>query len=246
MCLIFCAIQLLTPKTQAKEICIFAAASLSDALNEIVNSYEKIHPDKIILNLEASSILARQIQAGAPADLFISADEAKMDLLQKSGLIITESRKSLLSNALVFVTASDNDLVLKDPTKLIDSNIKHIGIAEPQSVPAGIYAREYLQQKGAWDKIYPRVIPMENVRAVLAAVASNNVDLGVVYKTDAAITKKVKIIYTVPVNEGPKISYPVAIIANTKQLEVARQFYSYLTSADSLKVFERYGFLIQH
>jgi molybdate transport system substrate-binding protein len=228
---------------KADEVEVFAAASLTDALKEIAANYEKAAGDKIVFNFAASNTLEMQIKAGAPADVFFSADEAKMDDLGKSGLIATESRKDLLSNTLVIVVPADSALTLTAAAQLADAKIGKIALGQPQSVPAGIYAKEYLQKIGIWDQVTARVIPCENVRAALAAVETGNVDAGIVYKTDALNSKKVKVAWEVPVAEGPAITYPAALMAGSKHAAAAKKFLDYLAEPGSLKVFEKYGFI---
>jgi len=228
----------------AGEILVFAAVSLTDALQEIGTAYEKSGGDKIVLNLAASNLLARQIQEGAPADLFLSADEAKMDQLEKRGLLLAGTRKSVLSNTLVIVVPADSSLKIASPKDLAGSKVRALALAEPQSVPAGIYAKEYLRSLKLWSAVIDKVVPTESVRAALAAVESGNLDAGIVYKTDAAISKKVRVAYEVSKAEGPKISYPFAVIAGSKQREAARKFLAYLESPAALEVFQKYGFLI--
>ncbi|MFY9826488.1 MAG: molybdate ABC transporter substrate-binding protein [Thermoanaerobaculia bacterium] len=226
------------------EVTVFAAASLTDALKEIATAYESSTGDKLVFNFGASSTLARQIQEGAPADLFFSADEAKMDALEKANLLAKGTRRSLLSNALVVVVPADSTLKINAPEDLASEKIKALALAETQSVPAGIYAKEWLQSKKLWDRVSGRVVPTENVRAALAAVESGNADAGIVYKTDAGISKKVKIAYEVPAAGGPKISYPLAMVAESKHQGAARKLLAYLESAPALDVFRRYGFLV--
>ncbi len=226
----------------AAELQIFAAASLTDALQEIGAAYEKKTGNKLIFNFAASSILARQIQEGAPADLLFSADEEKMDSLQKKGLILKDTRKSLLSNTLVLVIPFDSNVSIDSANQLATSNWK-IAIAEPQTVPAGIYAKEHLKKIGIWNQVIKRIIPTENVRAALAAVESGNVDVGIVYKTDANISKRVKIAYEIAAQDGPKISYPLAVVAESSQGDAARKLADYLASPESIAVFRKYGFL---
>lgn len=234
----------LVPAAAAAEINVFAAASLTEALQELGAAYEQQTGDKIVLNLAASSALARQIQAGAPADLFFSADEAKMDGLEKRGLLAKGTRRGLLSNTLVIVVPADSNLKIGSPKDLAGSKVRALALAEPQSVPAGIYAKEYLRSQKLWSKVIDKVVPTENVRAALAAVESGNVEAGIVYKTDAQISKRVKIACEIPAAEGPKISYPVAVIAESKRQEAARRFLDYLASPAALDVFRKYGFLI--
>ncbi|MEP7011060.1 MAG: molybdate ABC transporter substrate-binding protein [Acidobacteriota bacterium] len=230
--------------TAAVELNVSAAASLTDALQEIAHTYEASSGDHILLNLGASSLLARQIEEGAPADLFLSADEAKMDSLAKMGLVLAGTRKSVLGNTLVVVVPLDSKLKIGAPADLASSSIRALALAEPQTVPAGIYAKEYLQKLGLWRKVIDRVVPTENVRAALAAVESGNADAGIVYKTDAEISDKVKVAYAVSEAEGPKISYPFAALAASRHPQEARRFLAYLASPPALDVFRRFGFLV--
>lgn len=239
---IFLLCFLLALPAGAEELHVFAAASLTDALKEIAPEYEKVAGDRLVLNLGASSTLARQIQEGAPADLFLSADEEKMDGLEKRKLLLAGTRRSLLSNSLVVVVPADSNLRISGPADL--AAVRALALAEPRTVPAGIYAKEYLQRKGLWSKLTDRVIPTENVRAALAAVESGNADAGIVYKTDAGISKRVKIAYEVPAAEAPKISYPFAVLADSDRKEAARRLLGYLGSPPALAVFRRHGFLI--
>jgi molybdate transport system substrate-binding protein len=227
----------------ATELQVFAAASLTDALKEIATQYEQRNGIRILFNFAASSLLARQIEEGAPADVFFSADEEKMDGLQKKGLLATETRNSLLSNRLVIVVPFDSNATIKDSEQLGKSNWK-IALAEPKTVPAGIYAKKYLQNVGLWAKVIDRVIPTENVRAALAAVESGNVDVGIVYKTDAAISKRVKIAYEIPVEDCPKISYSVAVTRESKNFAAAKKFAEHLADEESRTIFNKYGFVL--
>ena len=229
----------------AAEMSVFAAASLSDALRELAAEHQQATGDVVRLNLAASSTLARQIKEGAPADLFFSADEARMNDLAKAGLIDPASRQSLLGNSLVIVVPLDSALVLKSAGDLVGPGVKHLALAEMQTVPAGIYAKEYLQKMKVWDAISGRVIPTENVRAALAAVESGNADAGIVYKTDALISKKVKVAYEVPPADGPRISYPVALVKGGKNPAGAAPFLARLTSAEGRAVFAKFGFVPQ-
>lgn len=235
---------LLPVQGRAAELSVFAAASLIDALHEISAAYEKDGGDKIVLNLGASSTLARQIQEGAPADLFLSADEEKMNGLEKRKLLLPGTRKSVLSNTLVVVVPDDSTLKISSMKDLAAPSIRALALAEPQSVPAGIYAKEHLRKLGLWSKVIDRVVPTENVRAALAAVESGNVDAGIVYKTDAQISKKVRIAYEVPRSEGPVISYPFAVLAGSERPEAARKLLAYLESPEAAAIFRKYGFLI--
>lgn len=223
---------------------ISAAASLTDVLQEIAPIYEKQTGDTLLFNLGASSMLARQIQEGAPTDVFISADEAKMDQLQRQHLIVNASRRSILSNTLVIVVPSDSRLRIASPADLAGRSVKSIALAEPSSVPAGIYAKQYLRKLGLWPKVVEKVIPTENVRSALAAVESGNAHAGIVYSTDAAISKGVRVAYEVPVGAGPNISYPAAVIADSKDKPAAQRFLDFLQSRAAADLFRKYRFLV--
>jgi molybdate transport system substrate-binding protein len=228
---------------RAVDLNVFAAASLSDALKELAKNYAAVSSDKLYFNLAASSALARQIKEGAPADVFFSADEAKMDDLAKAGLIAPDTRRSLLSNTLVIVVNTTDGLAIVEPADLAKLSTIRIALAEPQTVPAGIYAREYLQKAGLWKKLRDRIVPTENVRACLAAVESGNVDAGIVYRTDALISKKIKIACEISVADGPKISYPIAVVKDSKNADAARKLTAYFASTEARAVFRKYGFL---
>ena len=226
----------------AAEVNVYAAASLTDVMKMIAANYEKQSSDKIVFNFGASSLLARQIIERAPADIFFSADEAKMDDLQKAGLIVSETRRDLLSNSLVIVVPNDSKLAIASPDDLLTKTQK-IAIADPRTVPAGIYTKEYLSGLGLWDKLESKMVPTENVRAALAAVESGNVDAGFIYKIDANISKKVKIAFTVPVEKGPAIMYPIAILKEAKNKNAAEGFLRYVESDSARTLFEQYGFI---
>lgn len=228
----------------AAELTVHAAASLTDALKEIGAAYEKESGDKLQFNFGASSMLARQIEQGAPADLFFSADEAKMDALEKKDLLLPGTRRSLLSNLLVIVVAADATTVPKSASDLTKAEYKKIALAEPQTVPAGIYAREYLQKAGLWDAVKERIVPTENVRAALAAVESGNVEAGIVYKTDSLISKKVKVAVEISAADGPKISYPIGVLKSSKEPERAKKFAEYLAGPKARSIFEKFGFIV--
>ncbi len=227
----------------AGEVTVFAAASLTNVLQELAADFEKVRGEKVVFNFAASSALAVQIQQGAPADLFFSADEAKMDQLEKKGLLVPGSRQSLLSNTLVVVVAEDSTLSLKGPDDLV-KKVRVLALAEPQTVPAGIYAKEYLRSAKVWSKVIDKVVPTDNVRAALSSVEAGNADAAIVYATDARISKKVKVAWEVPAAEGPKISYPLAVIVGAKEAAAASRFAEFLASDRAKATFRRYGFLV--
>lgn len=228
----------------ATEIKIFAAVSLTDALHAIAAKYEPASGDKLLFNLAGSNVLALQIQHGAPADVFFSADEAQMDRLAQAKEVDSDSRKDIVSNQLVAVVRIDSTLSLKSLADLAGPDVKRLALGDPRSVPAGVYAKKYLENANLWTQIEPRVVPTENVRAALAAVESGNVDAGMVYQTDARISKKVRIAFVVPTTAAITIAYPAAIIQGAAQTEAAKHFLSYLQGPEAHAIFQQYGFII--
>lgn len=228
----------------ADDILVSAAASLTDALKEIGRAYQAKSKNRVMFAFASSSTLARQIEAGAPADVFFSADLQTMDTLETNGRLEPGTRKQLLSNQLVIIVPADLPTVVNSPTDLLDSRVRKIALAEPSSVPAGVYSRRYLESLELWDKIKPKIVPVLDVRATLASVESGNVEAGFVYKTDAANSKKVKTVFEVPLGKGPKIIYPVAILKESKRKAAAKEFLNVMVSPSGMDVFKRYGFVV--
>jgi molybdate transport system substrate-binding protein len=226
-------------------VLVFAAASLTDALKEIAASWEIAGGESVVFNFAASSLLARQIREGAPADLFLSADEAQMDGLERAGLVVPGTRRSVLSNTLVVVVPADSTLRIASERDLAGKGVERIALAEPTSVPVGVYSKKFFERVGIWDALTPKVVPTENARATLAAVESGNVDAGIVYRTDAAISKHVRIAFEIPAAMGPAISYPFALVKGAPRETEARRFLAYIGSPAARAVFVRYGFLVK-
>lgn len=237
--LLLLALLLSAMQTAAAEVRVFAAVSLTEALQEIARGYTR---DAIVFNFGASSVLERQIEAGAPADLFLSADEAKMDQLLRRGLIVPSTRTSILSNTLVVVVPHDAP-PLTSPAQL--ARVGRLALAEPATVPAGIYARQWLMKIGLWNRLAGKIVPTDNVRAALAAVESGNVDAAIVYKTDARIAKRTRIAFEVRREDGPEISYPFALLRDAEGRDAALRFLRHLQTKDARAVFARHGFVIR-
>jgi len=225
----------------AEEVTVYAAASLTDALKEVAQGFEAKTGHKVVFNLGASNDLARQIRAGAPADVFFSADKAQMDGLEAAGLVRAADRMDVLSNILVVVVPASRTARMSQPSDLLA--VQRLALADPEAVPAGVYARTWLQSVGLWDKLKDKVIPTLNVRAALSAVESENADAGIVYRTDAAISKRVKVAFEVPRDKGPAIVYPMAPLAGSRK-SAAAELVRYLTSAPAREVYRRYGFIV--
>jgi molybdate transport system substrate-binding protein len=229
----------------AAEINVFAASSLTDSLKEIATAYQRNTGDKIVFNFGASSLLARQIEEGAPADVFFSADEAKMDGLQAKGLIEKETRASPLSNLLVIVVPKENAVAINSAQDLTNSAVGRIALGDPKTVPIGVYTRQYLEKLDLWENLRRKTVIVENVRAALAAVEAGNADAAFVYKTDVAISRKVKVAVEISRQEGPEISYSVALVKGPRHEKAARSFLEYLAGEDSRKVFQKWGFIVE-
>lgn len=230
-------------KTEPVNLTISAAASLQDASAELKTIYEKQHQNvNITYNLAASGTLQKQIEEGAPADLFISAGKSQMDALAQKGLIVDASRKDLLGNELVLITGKDGKLT--EFSGLTDASVKKISIGTPETVPAGKYAKDTLTTLNLWEQLQPKMVLAKDVRQVLTYVETGNVDAGLVYRTDAATSSNIKIVAAAPAGSSAPIVYPMAVIKSTKYQKEAEAFASFLTSDDAVKVFEKYGFKV--
>lgn len=228
----------------AEPLRVAAASSLTGALKEINAAFSAQTGRDVVLNLGASNVLVRQILAGAPADVFVSADAAKMDELEDRGEVAAGTREDQLSNTLVVVVPGDSTLQITDAADLAGAAVGRVVTGDPKAVPVGVYAREYLTGRGLWDRISPKVVAAESVRAALAAVESGNIEAGIVYKSDAVVSKKVRVALEIPASDGPLIRYPMAVLKEAADPALARQYLEYLDSAASKLVFEKFGFIV--
>ncbi|NBB68764.1 MAG: molybdate ABC transporter substrate-binding protein [Alphaproteobacteria bacterium] len=230
-------------------VTVFAAASLTDAVERIAELYEAETGAAVRLSFAASSTLARQITAGAPAEIYLSANERWMDHVEDAGLIEPETRVSALGNRLVLIAPADSalDRVTVDAgldlAALVDDGAR-IAMADPAHTPVGLYAREALRTLGLWGDAAPRLARTAEVRAAVALVASGEAPLGVVYATDAVVTPAVKVVGRIPPETHTPISYPFAILegAATPAVEA---FFAYLRGPEARAVFEDAGFTVR-
>ena len=228
----------------ADTVTVFAAASLKNALDDIVKAHQTRTGDKVLVSYAASSALARQVEAGAPADMFVSADVDWMDYLEKRSLIQQPSRQNLLRNRLVLITPSDSATTIKiAPGFPLASALgrERLAMADPNSVPAGKYGKATLDALGVWKDVQGRVASAENVRAALLLVARGEAPFGIVYSTDAVVEPKVRIVDQFPENTHPAIVYPVALMATSKNAAAA-SFLTSLNQPAARAIFEKYGF----
>lgn len=227
------------------DVTVFAAASLSDVLQDIAKTYEAKTHQHVVLSFAASSVLAKQIEASAGADLFISADTDWMDYLDSRGLIAHATRKNLLGNALVLIAPADSNVTINVTNHFPLMKALHGGrlsIADPDSVPAGKYGRAALISLGVWNGVQGSLASAENVRVALAYVARKETPLGIVYQTDALSEPKVKIIGTFPESSHQPIVYPAALTKDAKA--AAKGFLDYLSGAEARASFDKAGFIV--
>ena len=233
-----------TDKQKPIELTVFAAISLTDALTEIGTAFATENGVKVYYNFAASTTLQRQLEKGAPADVFISASPRQLVPLEANGLLEAESRRDLLTNRLVLVSDDEANISVETLANLAVPEISRIAIGHPSIVPAGAYAKEALAYFGLWETIHPKLIFGADVRATLAYVTSGNVDVAIVYKTDTTLTHHVKVIYQLPPEAYTPIIYPAVVTKDSAQKRLARKFVTYLQSADKSKIFEKHGFTV--
>jgi molybdate transport system substrate-binding protein len=227
---------------------VFAAASLTDALNALAPLYEATGHPRPVFVYAASSALARQIDQGASADLFISADEPWMDYLAERRLIDASTRVSFLSNRLVLIAPTDRpfQLPIRQNMNLVGAlHGGRLAMADPDSVPAGKYGRAALQSLGVWQSVAGAVARGENVRAALRFVEVGEAAAGIVYLTDAQASNRVTIVGEFPAYSHPRISYPMALVRGGRGQSEARSFAAFLQSSAADAVFQRMGFILQ-
>lgn len=234
-------------KTETTTTTVFAAASLKTALDAASSAYGKSTGNKIVVSYAASSALAKQIEQGAPADIFISADLDWMDYVDKAKLIKDDTRFNMLGNRLVLIAPASSMASFKiEPGFGLAEALGdgRIAMADVRSVPAGKYGSAALKKLGIWDSIEPKVAQAENVRAALALVAQGEAPFGIVYETDAAAEPKVKIVGVFPEDTHPPIIYPIAVTAGSKNATAAEAFVTYLKSPEGQAAFTKQGFTI--
>jgi molybdate transport system substrate-binding protein len=221
------------------EITVFAAASLADAFKEAASAFEAAGGARVVFNFAASNDLARQIEAGASAQVFVSANREQVERLEKAGRVRPGTAFPLLGNTLVVIVPKDGKTgSLSGPRDLLAFD--RLALADPAGVPAGIYAREWLERARVWERLAARVVPTLDVRAALAAVAAGNLPAGVVYATDAASSDRVRVVYRVPAADAPEVRYIAAPVAGAPK--AAAGFLAFLRGPRARQIFLRHGF----
>jgi len=230
--------------TQKTEIMISAAASLKNCIQDISALYTEKNPQvTITANFGASGALQQQIEQGAPADIFFSAGIKQMNALKEKGMMIDSSIKNVLENKVVLITPK-NAAALNSFEALAGNSVKRIGVGEPKSVPVGQYTEQVFQSLGLTDKVASKLILAKDVREVLSWVETGNVDAGVVYETDAKISKAVTICATAPEGSHKKVIYPIGVVKASKRAAEGQKFVDFLFSDTAKEVFIRYGFTV--
>jgi len=228
---------------QKQELLVFAAASLTNVLDEIGTAYTQQTRQPVKFSYAASSALARQLEAGARADVFFPADLEWMDYVQARNLIDRSTRRNVLGNRLALVAPADSKIELKivPGFKLAEAlGNGRLATGDPESVPVGKYARSALTSLGVWNDVADRLVRADNVRSALAFIARGETPLGIVYETDAKVEKRVRVVDFFPADSHPPIVYPVAVTAQARPN--ARQFVEFLRSAAAQDAFKKYGF----
>jgi molybdate transport system substrate-binding protein len=237
----------LVSATLAKPPLVLAAASLQESLNAVADAWAARHHERPVISFAASSALAKQIDAGAPADLFISADEPWMNDVQKNGYVAQGTRVSFLANRLVLVAPSDSSgtIAIKAGFPLAKAlGDGKLAMADPDAVPAGKYGKASLTALGVWPTVKDKVVSGDSVRSALAFVERGEAPYGIVYATDAFASKKVRIVGVFPEASHPPITYPIARLTTSSSPD-AEKFRLFVISAQGRAIFRKYGFLAQ-
>ena len=233
-------------KAEPVELHVAAAASLTDVMQEIAAAYEKAHPEvKVVFNFGSSGALQQAIENGGQTDLFFSAAQKQMNALEKDGLLAENTRKDLLVNELVLIVPADGGKPLQDFQQLTEAAVQHIALGEPKGVPVGQYAEEVFTHMGILESVKAKAVYGSDVRQVLSWVESGDADCGVVYATDAAVSKKVKVAAKAPAGSHKPIVYPAAVLKESKHMDNAKDFLSFVSNEDNKKIFAKYGFEVK-
>ena len=228
------------------ELHVSAAASLTDVMNELGAAYEKEHPNvKVVFNYGSSGALQQAIENGGGADLFFSAAQKQMDALDKAGLLADGTRRDLLVNEVVLIVPKEDGKNLTAFDQLTGADVTRVALGEPKGVPVGQYSEAILAKLGILDAVKAKAVYGSDVRQVLTWVESGDVDAGLVYATDAAISDKVKVVAKAPADSHKPIIYPAAILKDTKAMDTAKDFLAFVGSDASKKAFEKYGFEVK-
>ncbi|MGV2827674.1 molybdate ABC transporter substrate-binding protein [Myxosarcina sp. GI1(2024)] len=236
----------LLSQSQPVQLTISAAASMQDAMKAVGQLYQEENPNtEIEYNFGSSGALAQQIEQGAPVDVYISANQKFMNELERKDLLLQGTREDLLKNQVVLIVPNNGNAPnISNFQDLTNQQIERFSIGEPESVPAGSYAKQVLTSMNLYDELQPKTVFAKDVRQVLTYVETGNVDAGIVYSTDAQITDRIRVVATAPDDTHEPIIYPVAAIKRTDNPEAAKEFVKFLSSDRATDIFREYGFQI--
>jgi molybdate transport system substrate-binding protein len=245
--LVLCAGCTHSPPTGGSEqasnpVVVFAAASMSSAMEDLRRQFTRETGIDVQTNYASSAVLAQQIVHGADADLFVSADIPWADYVDQDGRVA--ERRNLFGNRLVVIVPGDSKLAVSRLTDLTAPEVERLAMADPKAAPAGRYARRALEKTRLWDALKSKVAAAEDVRTALTYVETGAADAGIVYATDAAISRKVRVAFAVPADPDDPIVYPVVLLAQAREKPAARRFWEYVQSLPATGLFERYGFVV--
>ena len=230
-------------RNERSSILVSAAISLSEAVESLAAEFEARTGTRVRLNLGGSDTLASQIVDGAPVDLFLSANVAQMERLAARGLVDLDATVDLVANRLVIIVPGDRGGLVVEPSDLLSASVRRVAIGDPAAVPAGLYAKSYLEAQGIWAELSDKVVPMRSVRATLAAVEAGNVDAGFVYRTDLFVSLDVRLAFEIPLGDGPDIRYPAAVLRDAPNPEAAARFLADLQDPAGRARFDAAGFV---
>ena len=230
-------------------VVVFAAASLRDVVRDIATHFSEVHQVDLIYNFAGSNTLAQQLRAAPVADVFLSANPEWVDVLERAGLILPESRRNFLSNRLVLISRKDADFQLSAPSMLPALAFSFLALADPEAVPAGRYAKTFLQtvetaDRSVWEAVKDKIVPTADVRATLGLVESDPNIIGIVYRTDARSSAQVRVVYEVPPSLHQPIVYCAAALKNRPQPTLVAQFLDFLQSPEARAIYNRQGFVV--
>jgi molybdate transport system substrate-binding protein len=224
----------------ASPLTVSAAVSLTEALEEVAAAYRAAGGAPVTFNFAGSNVLARQIVNGAPVDVFVSADETQMEAVARAGMIVVGSRVDVASNTLVLV--ADARTSIRTLADLDNAEVRRIAMGDPAAVPAGVYARRYLEDIGLWPRLEPKIVPMTNVRAALTSVQNGSASAAFVYATDARVAPGLKVVVTVAGALAPRIVYPACVVRTSRQPAAAAAFVNFLRGPAAAAILARHGF----
>ena len=224
-----------------RDLLVAAAASLSGIAPQLTHAFHETTGIDLRFNFGGSNTLARQIVEGARVDVFVSADAAQMDVVERQGRVVEGTRINVLSNGLVIIVGSSRDPLAFKVDDLASPRTQRVAMGDPAAVPAGVYGRRWLETLRLWSQVEPKVVPLPSSPAVVAAVRAGRAEVGLVYASDAHGRSDIRVAYAVPTDEAPEISYPAAVISGGR-IPLARQFIDFLRSATAQHLFESAGF----